>query len=221
MQQFDFSEDELDFIERFDNRDSSYWDSDSPHMQSIKRKIKQSLLSSQNQTCCYCKMYKQENHGAVWDVEHVFPKALYPKFTFLDKNLAVACKECNTAKNDFDVRKNKNTDSSRMRYPTTGTNINIIHPMLDTYEDHIHIKRFMCGSILHAPIKGSLKGKNTFHQCNFYRFLEDTYGPNNRTESMIADRITDQLNRINLQELSKESIKPLVETIVHMVCNAQ
>jgi uncharacterized protein (TIGR02646 family) len=44
--------------------------------------------------CCYC----EENHAH--QIEHFYPKSLYPRYAFVWDNFLFSCSECNTEKHD-------------------------------------------------------------------------------------------------------------------------
>jgi len=47
-----------------------------------------------NERCCYC----EDNRAS--DIEHFFPKSIYPEKTFVWKNYLLICGDCNSAKNN-------------------------------------------------------------------------------------------------------------------------
>ncbi len=58
----------------------------------VFRDVKENLAPRMNGLCCFC-----ENDRST-DIEHFYPKSLYPEKTFLYENYAYSCKPCNTRK---------------------------------------------------------------------------------------------------------------------------
>jgi uncharacterized protein (TIGR02646 family) len=56
--------------------------------QSIRENLKAFCIA--RQYCCYCE------HNIATDIEHIFPKSLFPQFAFVWRNYILACKQCNT-----------------------------------------------------------------------------------------------------------------------------
>ncbi|MOA26398.1 hypothetical protein D3C78_1471900 [compost metagenome] len=111
-------------------------------------------------------MEKKENHGLTWDVEHIIPKATHPQFLYEPENLAMACKECNSAKLNKEV-----LSAPRLRlkkYPSNSGDYKIVHPHYDTYSEHFEII-VIEGRITHRP-KNNHKAKETFLLCDLIRF---------------------------------------------------
>ena len=66
--------------------------------------IMERLLEMSHGKCCYCecKLGKESN----WEqIEHYYPKCLYPEEVVSWKNLLPACPRCNTKKNRHDTKK--------------------------------------------------------------------------------------------------------------------
>lgn len=217
MQRFNYSNDEHDFINQFNKQDSKYWESPDPCMSSIKAKIRSHFLPIQNNECCYCKMLKQEKNGKAWNIEHIFPRDLYPQFTFTPENLAISCIECNNFKLAQDVKKNR---SAIKNYPKTGSNVTIIHPHFDDYDSHIKINRAPDGRIFHTAINKSKKGRNTIIMCNLFRFQEEAFGPENRYQESIVTKISAVLTSCIKNDMTPSEIELLVNATVKSVISS-
>lgn len=213
MQRFNFSEFELQYIADFDLKDKTYWDNTSEPMTSIRKKIRAHFLSDQNYQCCYCKMTKQEDHGLVWDVEHILPKILYPQFTFEPLNLAVACKECNRSKWNKDVViKPSNLGNE---YLSTSTGVTIVHPHFDKYEEHIQVIRYGENRIFHTAVNDSIKGNNTFHACNLMRFLQSAFDPNRQFKRDLYMHIDTAIKETAEENTTTQEMSAIIKTAVY------
>lgn len=213
MNRFNFSESEVKYINDFDLKDKSYWDNTSEPMSSIRKKIRDHFLSTQNYQCCYCKMTKQEDHGLVWDVEHILPKILYPQFTFEPNNLAVACKECNRSKWNKDIVIKPSSLNSK--YLSTSNTITIIHPHLDRYEEHIQVIRYGENRIFHTAVNNSSKGNNTFHVCNLMRFLQSAFDPCRQFKRELYTHIDTALKEVVEEATTTQEMSAIIKTAVY------
>lgn len=211
MDRFNYSQEETDYIEKFNGTDSKYWENIDPNMDTIKSKIRSYYLPLQKYECCYCKMLKQEKNGKAWNIEHIFPRETYPQFTFTPINLAMSCIECNNSKLAQDIKVGKNPIK---RYPKSGSNIKIIHPHLDDYNLHIKVNKSPNGFIFHTPIKGSKKAKNTIVMCNLFRFQEAAFGSENHYVSSIVSHITKTLSACVSPEMTSEQMELAIKVAV-------
>lgn len=66
--------------------------------------IKEALLNSSHKKCAFCECLPAESGNV--EVEHFYPKSLYPALTFNWDNLLPACRKCNEAKSDSDTKSN-------------------------------------------------------------------------------------------------------------------
>lgn len=212
MKRFKFSEDELQYINDFNLEDTDYWDNTNEPMISIRKKIRNHFLLTQNYQCCYCKMTKQEDHGLVWDIEHILPKILYPKFTFEPLNLAISCKECNRAKWNKDVI----IEHSRLndRYASS-SNISIIHPHFDKYEDHLQVIRYGENRIFHTRVKDSIKGDNTFILCNLMRFLQSAFDPQRLFKRELYNHIDTAFKETVEETTTSQEMSVIIKTAIN------
>lgn len=218
MNQFDFSEDEQKFIDDFGLEDSKYWEKDDPNMVSIRSKVRNYYLDHQDQKCCYCHMFKQERNGKVWDIEHILPRATFPQFTFESNNLAVVCKDCNGTKLHQEVRCNTSS-MYKNKYPSSSSNIKIIHPNIDNYHDHIRITRAPDGRIFHTPINNSKKAIHTFNMCNLFRFQSQAFGEENLYSKSIEEHISKTLQACIDSDMTKEEMNIAIKVAVHTAFN--
>lgn len=212
MKRFNFTDNELQYISDFDKKDTNYWDNTNEPMTSIRKKIRDHFLNAQDYACCYCKMTKQEDHGLVWDVEHILPKVLYPQFTFEPLNLATACKECNREKWNKDIA--IHSSKLNVRYATS-TNISIVHPHLDNYEDHLKVIRYGKNKIFHTRVNNSIKGNNTFIVCNLMRFLQSAFGSEKDFKRDLFEHIDTALKETVEEDTTPQEISLIVKTAVN------
>ncbi len=67
--------------------------------------IEKALLLMSHQKCCYCECeLKIEN--SYLNVEHFYPKSIYPDEVLIWVNLLPCCPSCNSKKSAFDTKKN-------------------------------------------------------------------------------------------------------------------
>lgn len=122
---------ELDAINIADR--SKNWDKSRRNC--IKR-FKASILlhgmQEQNEQCVWCTLTIGEAGRRTAHRDHIAPKGIYPQWTFVAKNLVLACEYCNgfSVKNDLDT-----VATAGITYDQT--TFKIIHPYIDTPSDHI------------------------------------------------------------------------------------
>lgn len=64
-----------------------------------KADVKQAVKDETKEKCAYCE--SKITHIYPGDIEHIIPKALYPRLTFTWSNLTFGCYWCNNKKRDF------------------------------------------------------------------------------------------------------------------------
>lgn len=165
MEVYQYSEAETAIINGYDKINHNFWFIKKLELSPLRKNLRNHYLPLQKFRCCYCKMLKQESHGSTWDVEHIVPKVLYPHFMFEHLNLCISCKECNGFKLETNVFKLK---KAYKRYPTSSNSYKIIHPHLDKYSEHMDIKIYPNGHLVHYA--KTEKGKETYICCNLFRF---------------------------------------------------
>ncbi|MEY9768561.1 5-methylcytosine-specific restriction endonuclease McrA [Sinorhizobium fredii] len=130
-----------------------------------KAALKKALFDAQSGRCVYCRRPIKEEIGHN-EIDHILPKlqsgdedkftsndrrnrrstAGYPTFTFVPRNLALACKRCNQRKGTFDARKYRHIDPNAA-YSLDEDYYDWVHPHIHDYSDHIEIIE---GFIFHA-----------------------------------------------------------------------
>lgn len=158
-------------IDGYDGINHQYWDDNSTALKHLKKDIRSHLTKQQDYFCPYCNYPILSNNGNNWDIDHVIPKSLNPRFLFEPNNLVLSCKDCNTIKN------NKNTYyNSRVKvlkkYPNKAQSFLIIHPFLDPEDYSHHIYKVPIGdSHFHIFYGKTPKGSKTIELCNLHRFI--------------------------------------------------
>ncbi|MED2184891.1 HNH endonuclease [Bacillus wiedmannii] len=89
-----------------------------------KAYITDALMKMTNNKCVFCEC-KLGEEGKYMEVEHFYPKSLYPSKVVLWQNLFPICSRCNKAKNDHDTK----------HYP-------IINPCLHKPKAHLYFENF-------------------------------------------------------------------------------
>lgn len=89
-----------------------------------KSYIEQALLKMSHNKCCYCEC-KLGEESKYLEVDHFFPKDIYPDKVVEWENLLPSCKRCNTKKGSHDTGKEP-----------------IIHPVKDGPREHLYLKNY-------------------------------------------------------------------------------
>jgi uncharacterized protein (TIGR02646 family) len=151
---YDFKKEEITLIK--DNF-TTHEDWDKNIYSTLKGEIRDALRPEQDNECCYCKRVLGYDIKEV-DIEHIIPKATYPKFTFESKNLTLSCPACNTIKGDKAVLSKK-----IVRHPSHSRNHTIVHAHYDEYHEHILIH----DDCVFEPL--TKKGSHTITTCELFR----------------------------------------------------
>jgi uncharacterized protein (TIGR02646 family) len=104
-----------ELTEKFKNTGETVWN---------KPFIKQALLRMSHNKCCYCEC-RLEEESKYLEVEHYFPKSIFPHIGLFWLNLFAACKRCNGNKSNHD--------------PSVEP---LIHPVLDNPKEHLSLKAY-------------------------------------------------------------------------------
>lgn len=102
-----------ELTEKYISDNSSVWN---------KKEIKNTLFASSNNKCAYCEC-KLQKADSYCEVEHFYPKSIYPNKVIDWDNLLPSCKRCNISKSDHDTGKEK-----------------IINPYEDLPKEHLCIQ---------------------------------------------------------------------------------
>jgi len=109
----------------------SHWDkTPNNEIKAIKSKIREQLNNIQS-VCSYCGLKLGGTSNG--EIEHIAPKASFrhPEFTFIPKNLTLACHLCNgfSKKGTKDTVSKKNNVYAKCEF-------DIVHPYFDNPNDH-------------------------------------------------------------------------------------
>ncbi|MES5325087.1 HNH endonuclease [Alcaligenes phenolicus] len=99
----------------------------------IMTRLRNHLAALQAERCCYCRR-RLVGIAYARPIEHILPKDTYGQFTFIYRNLAVACFDCNH------VKSNNNWStwpSTRRRYPKDKNCSGFFHARLHEYNSHV------------------------------------------------------------------------------------
>ncbi|NIA00731.1 HNH endonuclease [Massilia sp. CCM 8734] len=127
----------------------------------LKEHLKTGLRKQQCDRCCYCRRTLRFDKGPV-EIEHVVNKAkggMYAHFTFILKNLALACKDCNNGKGQKVVLRTPLPAHSA--YPSSSAPFLWVHPHFHNYSDHILIH----DAWVYEAKGGSLEGNAVIGKC--------------------------------------------------------
>ena len=169
----------------------------------LRKAVKTFGIKSQGNTCCYCKETNNSNNHKVWEVDHILPLSDYAQFAFDPLNLAVSCPDCNTEKSNKKVSNTK----AKKKVPAKSAAYFIVHPHLDTYDQHIKKS-----GILFAP--KSKKGRKTIEICGLLRFAEQFVDWEKLEE---VDRVEAELKALQGSEPNKEKIKALISELTFLL----
>ncbi|WP_413739569.1 HNH endonuclease [Sodalis sp. RH14] len=140
-----------------------YWDrQDDNELKNLKKHIKDHYIIAQDYTCPYCQQKIVVDHNMAWDIEHIIPKSTHPSFLFKPLNLCIACKDCNTEKDN----KNVLVNATRKTLPIKSEDYIISHPHLDNYDSDIKVIE---ESLYFLPKTD--KGRKTIEICGLLRFI--------------------------------------------------
>lgn len=112
------------------------------------QEIKDAVINITRGKCVFCESYIEAIDYT--NIEHFYPKSVYPKLTFQWSNLFPACRKCNIPKTDRDTKKEP-----------------IVHPVLDNGEDYFSYKDLKIE--VHPSAPDPNKAKNTIDFCKLDR----------------------------------------------------
>ena len=185
-----FSKKHQTFISEYDGKNYKIWNTTEGEVAKIRTAIRNHYKIEQNYMCCYCRQQTIQDHGLVWDCEHILPKAIYPLFLFEPLNLALSCKACNLAKEAY---KNEIIKIDPKTYSTNSSDYQIIHPHFDKYDEHLLVK-CLEGTTVYEIVNSSSKGSFTYKCCGFDRYDKELAGYNNVSQN-VAQTVSDLLSR--------------------------
>ncbi len=169
----ELTNEQKDIIRDFGTLTEDHWHK---HETKLRKAIRSSLMSFQNDFCVYCGC---PVHGTE-DVEHIAHKATYPQFLFTPKNLAYSCKICNqTYKGQTNVVTHVDPDYNHCSF-------SIVHPYFDDV-DH-----FFDTSKIAIQIRQGLNPQDQHKAETTYKLLHwgDNAVLSRRAEAAMAQQYT-------------------------------
>lgn len=138
--------------------------------------IKKSLLAMTYGKCIYSEAILIEN-STCEEVDHFYPKSIYPEKVVEWGNLMPSCKICNAKKGNIDPGK-----------------VSLINPYIDIPSNYIAFSGFIC-----VAINRNAKGENSIRYYNlnhshFTRPRQHQIELNNTALSYLADELNEGLN---------------------------
>lgn len=130
-------------------------------LKDLKLNVKKAYRKKQQGKCCYCG-YPLPKHARSYDLDHIISRDQAVCYMLWPNNLAACCTDCNSAKG-ANVVVNK-TSIDKNNYPARNE-INVVHPHLDEYDEHISV---IGGLYLGLQEKGAY----TISICNLTRYHE-------------------------------------------------
>lgn len=141
--------------------DSNNWNL--PIYRTAKDQIRKFFCIRQRRRCIYCDTVLEVacngNH-----IEHIVPKEFRPIWMFEPFNLAIACGQCNTQKNQQQTLRNQYLHM--LTVPLGSRFYLIVHPHFDIYNNHIE---WTDGLFVKA--RNDHKGYETVEMCALWRPL--------------------------------------------------
>lgn len=140
-----------------------------------KEYIKKALLEMTFYKCIYSEVSLGEN-STCEEVEHFYPKSIYPDKVVEWGNLMPTCKICNAKKGDVDPNK-----------------VALINPYIDNPSDYIAFSGFIC-----VAINRNAKGKNSIlyynlNNAHFTRPRKHQIEQNDEVLSRLAEELNEGL----------------------------
>lgn len=138
-----------------------------------KNYIKEALLNMTGHKCAYSEVLLQEN-SCYMEVEHFYPKSLYPEKVLEWGNLLPVCKVCNGKKGNIDPNE-----------------VPLINPLTEEPLQHLTFQNYLCKSL-------DAMGENSilYFDLNNLQFSKPRFTQIERNErelSMLADEVEEGL----------------------------
>lgn len=115
----------------------------------FKQAFIENYFEGEQPRCCFCGQILETNqkedaeneeykrrHGkypeysyVIADIEHIFPKSLFPQFTLHPKNWVPCCKECNQSIKRSEFFKESPMDYFKKAIEDLGLDFNNLHPL--------------------------------------------------------------------------------------------
>ncbi|AGH96634.1 HNH endonuclease [Pseudobdellovibrio exovorus] len=160
---YTLSNSEKELLKLPESKKKDSWDTHT--FQDLKKNLKSHLYVEQENLCVYCKQ-ELSKETRLTHIEHVIARDNNEKFCFALKNLALSCRDCNSAKSAKYVYHNERTEKSLSRYPHRSVRFLIPHPHYDNFDEHVSF--FL--DFYPIEVNQSSKGIKLIEICNLRRF---------------------------------------------------
>ncbi|MED3126822.1 retron system putative HNH endonuclease [Bacillus tropicus] len=174
---------EKDYIKGLDLDSGNSWKIQTKEMKSLKYRIKDWLTAKQNDRCAYCS--SRLNVGGRAEIEHIAPKGelLYPKFTFNENNLILACQHCNSS-----TKKGAKDPIVKYSVYYKRCKFSIVHPYFDDPDEHYKWINEIRICIVANP--DSIKAKNSIEMFE----LDGPYLTEERAKTFLWEKMKQGAN---------------------------
>lgn len=214
---YTLTREEEDLVQSYNHN----WEQD--NLSYLKKRIKRALINDplKDEICYYCKS-PIDTGTTPGDIEHIIHKSTYTLFSFVPRNLTLACDRCNTSKGAKDVLLQSLPSTYAVNnYPMNSRDYKIVHAHIDSYEDYIKIQNY----IFFVGIDQYDKGINTIKYCSLNRLdlalskikqVKNCFGISNSVKNILkakGNRIQQILTEIEHQ-LSRSTREEMFKSIV-------
>lgn len=190
MRKVEYTGSVKEFIDQYDRANHQVWNDTTGEIVNVRKHIRDHYLGEQAYRCGYCRIEKKESHGMAWDIEHILPKSIFPEFLFEPENLAIACKECNSPKDNGNILVKKIKKNSK--FPNESNAYTIVHPHFDVHSEHFEI--VVLGNRRSYRMLNKEKARSTYILCNFSRF-DFQYAEWDCFDTAIIEKFSEFLDR--------------------------
>lgn len=151
---------------------NGYLTQDKEKFELIYKEIKKIKKQEQKYSCCYCNVSLIESHEMIIDVEHILPKSIFNRMTFVLDNLSISCKRCNMGIKSDDLSFfNKNESEFKKindeKKVGLSSDYKIIHPNLDNIYTYMHREEISIDGFKLTLFKLNNNGKGEYHKSYF------------------------------------------------------
>lgn len=205
MTNYYFTTEENTLIEKCMGNGHKFWDD--PCLSNLKKRLKNHLIATQGNTCCYCYRNIKNEFNMVLDIEHILPKFKFKRFMFDLNNLAVSCKRCNLEikRNSLDFIFDIN---NILDNPFESNQYLFIHPIFDKSEDHIYyltVQENRNILTFYTVKNHSPKGQFAYDFFKLKDFTIDSFDRGQGIEINISNEKRTEISKIISDEISELS----------------
>ncbi len=148
-------------------------DNDWNKLKSLKHKLSEKTLETQEMRCAYCECILGEYARTRPELDHFVVKSLHKEFTFEPLNIFSSCHNCNEVlKGDEDVLCRENTNYEDCEF-------SIVHPYLDDVDEHI---KYILPKIVVNKKRSTSKGLKTIKMFRLSGKIAVYYALRNKFE---------------------------------------